>query len=793
MIYHAINQLPEDDYPIEEWRIIEHGHHADLLGQLETVFSLSNGYLGIRGAYDEVRPAHERGTFVNGFYESWPITYAEQAFGFAVSGQTMINLPDGTITKLFVDDEPLFLSPFADVVESDRILDMRRGILERELLWRTPQGKRVRVRSQRLVSLRQRHLAAISWEVTIEDAAAPVVVSSELFNHQDAHPADEPGQFDPRKGSGLTHRVLDPAFQQSNGDRMVLGYQAHSSGMTLACGIDHLVDTASPYTVSSEVSGDLAKVVYIVDAQPNVTFRLTKLLSYHTSQSVPPSDLADRVHRTLDRGAQAGFAGLAADQHVDLEQAWAGADVRLAGHPRFQQAIRWNLFQLIQNTARAEGAGVPAKGLTSQAYEGHYFWDTEIYVVPFLVYTNPPIARNLLRFRHSRLDLARQRAREVNQVGALFPWRTINGKEASANYEAGTAQYHINAAIMYGVKKYVEVTGDDEFLVDVGAELLLATARLWLDLGFYGSDGAFHIHGVTGPDEYTTVVNDNAYTNLMAQLHLQYAADVVDWLAEHHPKRFRAIVKAVGYGPDEADAWRAAADAMFVPYDDERGINPQDANFLEKDVWDLDGTPSDSFPLLLNFHPLVIYRRQVLKQADVVLAMFLRGDVFSVDQKRRNYEYYDQLTTGDSSLSASVQSIVAAEVGLDDIALLCFREALYTDLGDVHGNTADGVHLASTGGVWMNLVYGFAGLRDFDGNISLDPRMPADWPSLAFSLTASERVIDIEIRQKQAICQLREGDDFTIWVQGAEVKLTPGEPVTIALDPAKLQAPTAGR
>lgn len=785
MIERTLNLLPEDSYPVDEWRIIEHGHHDDLLGRLETIFALSNGYLGIRGSYDEARPAHERGTFVNGFYESWPIVHAEDAYGFAKTGQTIINVPDGTITKLYVDDEPLFLFPGADLVQADRVLDMRSGILERELLWRTPQGKRVLVRSQRLVSLRHRHLAAISWEVTIENASAPVVVSSQLFNHQDAHPADEPEHLDPRKAKGLTHRVLDPVLQQADQARLVLGYQAHNSGMTLACGVEHLVDTTNPYTVTSEATGDGAKVVYIIDAQPAVTFRLTKLLSYHTSRSVPPGELADRVHRTLDRAAFSGFAALATDQRVDFEKAWTRADVRVANRPRVQQAIRWNLFQLIQGTARAEGAGVPAKGLTSQAYEGHYFWDIEIYILPFLIYTQPRIARNLLRFRHSMLDLARQRAREVNQVGALFPWRTINGEEASAYFEAGTAQYHINAAVIHAVKKYVEVTGDDGFLVDTGAELLLSTARLWLDLGFHSPDGAFHIHGVTGPDEYTTVVNDNTYTNLMAQLHLHYAVDVVDWLAEHHPERHRALVDKVGFGPDEAEAWRAAADAMFVPYDDDLGINPQDTDFLQKELWDFAATPLDKYPLLLNYHPLVIYRYQVIKQADVVLAMFLRGDSFNTDQKRRNFDYYDPLTTGDSSLSAGVQSIVAAEVGYPEQSLDYFRQALFTDLSDLHGNAADGVHLASTGAVWMNLVYGFAGLRDYNGQLSFDPRLPADWPSLAFSLTVSERLIDVEITHEQVSYHLRDGNDIAISVRGNKVKLTAGDPVTIALGPAE--------
>jgi len=773
--------LPERDFPADEWRLIERGHHDELLGRLESLFALSNGYLGIRGSYDEARPAHQRGTFLNGFHETWPIVYAEDAYGFARNGQTIINAPDGTITRLYVDDEPLFLFADVDLVHAERILDMRSGVLERELVWRTPLGKHVRVRSRRLVSLTHRHLAAISWEVDVENAEANLVVSSELFNHQDASPVDEPTVFDPRRAKGVQHRVLHPALHEQTDGRIVMGYRAHNSGMTLACGVEHIVSTECDFRTTSDSGEDLSKVVYTVDAEPGQPFRLTKLLAYHDSTGVPPSELAERVDRTLDLGVDDGFERLAEQQRADLDQIWDRADVRVGGSTRLQQAIRWNLFQLIQNTARAEGTSIPAKGLSSQAYGGHYFWDVEIFAFPFLLYTQPHIARNLLRFRHSILDRARQRAGEVNQVGALFPWRTINGEEASAYFPAGTAQYHINAAVMHAVKRYAEATGDEEFLVETGAELLLATARLWYDLGFFDEQDRFHVHGVTGPDEYTVIVDDNVYTNLMAQMHLRYAADVLEWLEGKHPEHYSALIDSVAFTDGEAERWRHAADNMYVPYDPERGINPQDETFLEKQPWDLEGTPAERFPLLLHYHPLVIYRHQVLKQADVVLAMFLRGGEFSPELKLRNFEYYDKLTTGDSSLSASIQSIVAAEVGLGQKACEYFKFAVYTDLADIHGNGGDGVHLASVGGVWMNLIYGFAGMRDYEGKITFDPHLPAEWSDLEFSLTVEDRALAVAVTHDHIRFELAGGGDFTVWVRGTEIELTSGEAVEAAL------------
>ncbi len=781
MIPRPFRWLPERDFPADQWRLIERGHHDDVVGRTESLFALSNGYLGIRGAYDEARPAHQRGTFINGFHETWPIVYAEDAYGFARNGQTIINAPDGTITRLQVDDEPLFLSPAADLVQADRILDMRNGVLERELVWRTPLGKLVRVRSQRLVSLRHRHLAAISWEVEVENAEATLVVTSELFNHQDARSVDEPTVFDPRRAKGMQHRVLDPALQELAGGRIVMGYVAHNSGMTLACGVEHVVSPECDYQITSDSTEDLGTVAFTIHAKPGIPFRMTKLLAYHNSTSVPPSELAERVNRTLDGGADSGFERLVERQRVDLDEIWNRADVRVSGSDRLQQAIRWNLFQLIQHTARAEVAGIPAKGLSSQAYEGHYFWDVEIFAFPFLLYTQPHIARDFLRFRHSLLDRARQRAAEVNQVGALFPWRTINGEEASGYFPAGTAQYHINAAVMHAIKRYVEVTGDEEFLADTGAELLLATARFWYDLGFFDEQGRFHIHGVTGPDEYTVIVDDNVYTNLMAQMHLRYAADVLEWLKAENPDRHSVLIGSAKLTDDEAGRWRSAGDSMYVPYDPERGINPQDETFLDKQPWDLQATPRDRFPLLLFYHPLVIYRHQVLKQADVVLAMFLRGGEFSPELKRRNFEYYDKLTTGDSSLSASVQSIVAAEVGLHDKACEYFKYAVYADLADIHGNGDDGVHLASVGGVWMNLVYGFAGMRDYEGRLTFDPQLPTEWPSLAFSLTVEDRVLDVGVTRDRIQFEVRDGDDLTVWVRDKEIKVISGEPITVEL------------
>jgi alpha,alpha-trehalose phosphorylase len=776
---------PEHIYPVDEWRIVESRYTDHYYARAETGLALSNGYIGIRGTYDEGRPALSPGTFINGFHETWPIVYGEEAYGLARTGQTIVDVPDATVLQLLVDDEPL-LMPVARMREYQRVLDMRNGVLTRDLVWSTPAGKHVRVSSCRLVSLEHRHLAAISFEVTLLDHPAPVLISSQLINPHDQRVGGPPSRpDDPRLARVLGHRVLNCRLRQADGVRLLVGFETTHSGMRLGVGVDHVVDTTAPFDSTTTLDDDRGEVVFSVDAQPGVPFRLTKYVSYQISHKAPASELVARCARTLSRATRDGFAALQRAQRQHLEHFWDRADVQVelaAMSGRTQQAIRWNLFQVGQASWRAEGSGIPAKGLTGQAYDGHYFWDTEVFILPFLSYTQPRIARNLLRFRYSMLEAARVRARALNQRGALFPWRTITGEEASANFLAGTAQYHINADIADALMRYMTVRGDLAFAGELAGEILVETARFWEDLGFYGDDGRFHIHGVTGPDEYTTVVNDNTYTNLMARRNLRAAIAVVRRLERERPADYAALVADVALQPGELDAWERAADSMYVPYDQQRGIHPQDDTFLDREVWDLESTPTDKFPLLLHFHPLVIYRFQVLKQADIVLAMLLLGDEFSEDQKRRNFDYYDPLTTGDSSLSACVQSILAAEVGREEQAVAYFRYALLMDLADVAGNASDGVHIASAAGVWLALVYGFGGVRDFGGRLTFNPHLPKAWQKLEFSLRFRSRQLRISLSHDEERYLVDEGAALEVTIRGAAYRLERGEELLLKPD-----------
>ncbi len=768
-------QLPEEIYPDDPWILLEDQFAPDFLYLTETIFALTNGHIGVRGSLDEGAPHHIIGTYLNGFHETWPITHAEKAYGLSEVGQTMVTIPDGTLVEITVDGEPFHL-PSVEIVRCRRWLDIERGVLERDVAWKTRTGVTVEMRFLRFVSLEMPDVVA-SRLVLAVDRPAHVTVVSRLRNRLD-EPTDTSTETDPRLAKQFSQRVLEPRAATLDGTRFVQAWVTSNSRMGLLSGMDHQITGPAPTTTLHRSAMDFG-FEFTWELTPFTGVTVDKFIVASADGESPGLDERLEIGAILDAAKDRGIEHLAADQERRMAAFWAANDIVIEGSDvETQRAVRWTLFQLHSNSACLRDASIPAKGLTGHAYDGHYFWDTEIYILPFLIYTNPAVARTILAHRHGMLEHARRRARTLSSDGILFPWRTINGEEASAYFLAGTAQYHIDADIVYAIRKYVEVTGDREFLWAMGAEIAFETAKFWLDLGFYRSDH-FHIHGVTGPDEYTALVDDNAYTNAMARMNLRYAFEVASELADEDEDRWRELQTKVGIEHGEPIAWRLAADAMYIPHDRALGITPQDDDFLEKEAWDFEGTPESKYPLLLHFHPLTIYRYQVLKQADVVLADFLLGEEFNDELKRANFDFYDPLTTGDSSLSACIQAIMSAELGYASAAMRHFHHALYMDLGDIAGNTTDGVHMASAGGVWMALVYGFAGMRDVRGSISFDPRMPEQWTSMSFKVTV--RGIVLSVRLEHESIALVPDAPMDVTVRGKTHRIEPGGGTVIHL------------
>jgi alpha,alpha-trehalose phosphorylase len=697
--------------PVEPWALVEKGLPGERAANSETVFSLGNGRIGIRGSFEQGTGNHTPGTLINGFHETWPIVYPEVAYGYATTGQTIVWVPDATGLAVTIDGAPLDL---AEATEVERRLDFRTGVLST-----TARFDDCAVGWRRLVSRERPGLVAFEVTVTV-DRKATVGFVSGLRNRQDLdHLGLTADGVDPRRAPKFHGRVFKAEGFDAEGGRIVARYRTVSSGMGLSVGLDHRVNP--PATLSSGGDADDATVVTAQEVMAGGRVTVSKLVLYGGD----PENVTDFP--------SVAFDDLVAEQTAALDLFWDEADIEIVGDDYSQQALRWVLFQLGQASTHLRRLSIPAKALTGQAYEGHYFWDTDMFVLPFLAYTNPEAAADIVRFRASILPIARQRAGVLSQKGALFPWRTINGEEASAYYEAGTAQYHIDAAVAYGVLTYVRATGDESLMWECGAEILVETARLWADLGFY-REGEFHIHGVTGPDEYSALVDDNAYTNLMAKMNLLAAVEVLDRMQEAVPAGYAKLVEKVGLDPAEPETWRKAAAAMFVPYDPDLGITPQDNHFLHRQPWDWN-TPEDRYPLLFHYHPLVIYRHKVLKQADTVLATYVIPDEFGPDLKKANFDYYDPITTGDSSLSCAIQSIVAAEIGRASAALEYFKKAAFLDLQDLAGNTADGLHMATAGGVWMAAVHGLGGFKHTEDGPAVDPRLPDEWQSLSYRIT----------------------------------------------------------
>lgn len=773
MIKREIKLPPKEYYPVEPWRYVQKRLDNSMVGRDEAIFTTSNGYIGMRGSFEENEPILQRATFINGIYETWPITYGEEAYGFAKTGQTMIPVTDASIIKLFIDDESFSLR-HAYLLDFERALDFKNGTLDRTLVWDTAAGKQVKVESQRLVSFPERHMAAIKYSITILNDDAHIALFSDIVCEQINSKEKED---DPRIDKQIFHDVYQPQVRRLKDQRIVLGHSTCNSKLKVVCGIDHEFHADSEFATKTKLDDFKGRISFTGEARKNQTITLIKYITYHTSSPVPEfEDLADRAEQTLDRAVHYKYDHLLQLQRNYLEEFWNCSDIQIeARQPEVTQNLRLHLYHLLSASARVQNSGIGAKGLTGSGYEGHAFWDMEIYMMPFLIYNNPRIAKNLLIYRYNMLDKAREWARKLNQKGAMFPWRTITGEEASAFFAAGTAQYHINADIAFAVKKYVEITGDRDFLEKYGAEMVVETARLWADLGFFGRDDKFHIHGVTGPDEYSAIVNDNTFTNLMAKDNILYALRVTQSLKQDSPSAYQDLKHKTGLEEDEFTLWQKAAQSMYVPYNEVLGINPQDYSFLERERWDLENTPKEKFPLLLNYHPLVLYRFQVIKQADVVLAMFLLGHEFSSDLKKRNFDYYDPLTTGDSSLSASIQAIIANEIGYSDLATKYFTYAMLMDIANISGNVDHGLHLASMGGIWMSVVYGAGGMRERDGVLHFHPKLNHSITKICFKLTVRGNLLQVDVRPDETHYTLLKGDKLSLFHCDKEVELGPGE------------------
>lgn len=762
----------------DPWALSEPELRLDLMAQMESIFALSNGHIGLRGNLDEGEPHAIPGSYLNGFFETLPLPYAEAGYGYPEEGQTLINVTNGKLFRILVDDEP-FDVRYGTLRRHERKLDFRAGTLERSVEWYSPAGMGVRIRTTRMVSFVQRAISGICLEVEPIGDSARIVVQSSLV-------ANEPlprQAADPRRAAALRAPLVSELYRH-NGQRVTLGHRTRASGLRMAAGLDHILTCDCATDVNAESEPDLGRVTFSTQLDSGQKIRIVKLLAYGWSSERSMPALRDQVEAALAAARRTGWQGMLDEQRAYLDGVWDRADIEVDGDVEIQQAVRFAAFQLMQAAARAEQRAVPAKGLTGRGYDGHTFWDMESYVLPVATYVSPRAVRDALLWRYSTLDLARARAKELRLKGAVFPWRTIHGEECSGYWPAGTAALHINADIADAVRRYLLVSGDDEFARGPGLEILVETARLWKSVGHHDAEGLFRIDGVTGPDEYSALVDNNVFTNLMAARNLRVAADLVD--------RFPEEARAMHVDHTEVAAWRRAADSMLIPFDEELGVTAQSDGFTRYRRWDFWNTRPEEYPLLLNFPYYLLYSSQVVKQADLVMAIFMCGESFDPEQKRRDFAYYEGITVRDSSLSASIQSIVAAEVGHLDLAYKYFRETALVDLYDVAGNTGDGLHLASLAGACLAVTCGFGGLRDHGHPLRFAPRLPGALTRVCFRLAYQGRNLRVTIEHNTAQYELISGEPLEIIHHGEPVLLTTEVPqVRTWAPPPNLPEPPA--
>ncbi|QQO08476.1 glycoside hydrolase family 65 protein [Breznakiella homolactica] len=774
------------------WKLEEHELDLSNLRKQESLFAQGNGYFGWRGTFEEGGvPNSLEGCYLNGFYETFPIKYPETAYGYPGQGQTMLNVMNAKTIRLEADGEPVRMDP-DKIREYHRELDFRTGVLSRSFVFAASGGKSIRVAVRRVVSFVRKHCGAIAFSVTPIDFSGKLTIMSALDTKSSNQNADK----DPRIGTHLPENCFERIETGRNGNTLHAVQRTIRSGLTVACAAGHTVtgESGCDYTCG-EQSLELA---FAFDCVPGSTVEFEKYIAYcgETSLCGGDGDPLTTVLGETEAAAREGFDVLVSENESYLSRYWETAGIEINGDDYLQQGLRFNSFHLIQSVGKDSCRSVAAKGLTGEGYEGHYFWDTEIYVIPSFLYSNPEICRNLLEYRYQCLPAARERAREMgHKNGALFAWRTINGAECSAYFPAGTAQYHINGDIAVAVKNYVQVTGDAGFLEECGAEILFETARFWRDLGNYSEErnGMFCINCVTGPDEYTALVNNNFYTNRIARENLWYAHSIYTKLEEKNPRRLSELREKIGLGPEEPQEWKRAGDAMFFPYDEKRGVFLQDDSFAYKADWDFSGTPKEHYPLLLHYHPLVLYRHRVLKQADTVLADFMLDQYISDDQIKRDFDYYEPLTTHDSSLSVCIYSIVASRIGYLDKAYDYFLRSARTDLDDHKGNTKDGVHIANMAGTVMCIINGFAGVRQYDGRLELRPLLPGKWKSYKFRLRFRRCLIEVAIAGEGVLLTLLTGKEMSLVCWGRTLELTENNPQMVPLNPADTAAPKEER
>ncbi|MBE0451448.1 MAG: glycoside hydrolase family 65 protein [Clostridia bacterium] len=754
------------------WKLTKNEYDPSRQLVEESLFMVGNGYIGVRGCFEEEYPKglSVRGTYINGLFDHVPMIHAEMAYGFPTVQDKQPRISDTQTCLIWLDGERAAL--YEGRYETYyRHVDYQRGETERSYIYITQSGKKAHLKFNRLASMVNPHVLAYKIEVIYDGQIEFIsVLDGDIENYSNPE--------DPRTGQGHT-KLMEVLEMDFNDLESSLLLETKTTKIKQATMVRHNVSSPVEYELWHVLNDQ--KIETRISGKNHLTLEKICVMT----DSIRMQDALGGAISIQSAFEGHSYDGLRESQTLYLDRFWKHSDIEIIGNPSDQRAIRFMQYQLLQSVGIDAYSNVSAKGLSGEGYEGHYFWDTEIYVLPVLMINQPERAKHLLEYRYHILENAKKRAKELGQSkGAAYAWRTISGIECSGYFPAGTAQYHINSDIAHAFIQYQLFTDDWNFLVDKGAEVIFETARTWLEIGHL-HNGAFHLHGVTGPDEYTAIVSDNYYTNAMAKHHMHWAYKIYEQLRDHEDplirSKFSKLMERINLTAAELNQMMDASERMVMPYDEKLGIFAQDATFLSKPVWPFDRLDPNKKPLLLHYHPLTIYRHQVLKQADTILAHFLLEDYADEQSICRGFDYYEKITTHDSSLSSCIYGIMASRCGYRKKAYDYFSDAVFLDLKDTHGNTKDGLHIANISGTILSVIAGFAGFRNTDSGLRFRPYVPSEWEGYSFRMIYKGRDIKVSVNENFEVVLLK-GDAVVITVFDEQYELTATQPVIKPLE-----------
>lgn len=740
---------------VDPWAIIEEGFDPERNRTSESIFSLGNEYMGVRGYAEEGYSGDSlQGSYFNGLNEQLDI--GNHYKGIIRSLRYMVNAVDWLYTRITVNGEQLDLakSKISDYV---RKLDLRSGTYRRELIWHLDDGKSLKVVFTRLVSMTMSHLG---------------------LQRVEFEPLNFSGSVD--ICAGLDFSII----HEERGECMWSSLRSGEQGSTTAI-MARTVNTAnklfSSFSLQSSQPLQLTRVEhdkfigqsFTMDLAQGKATHFTKLVincsdseSAHTAEELWSKGIA-----LAESASQLSDTQIFADQTAYWNGIWETSDIRIEGDPENQQGIRFCIFQLYQTYhGDHPGFNIGAKGLTGEVYRGLAFWDTESYCLPFYMFNNPKAARSLLDFRYKTLPQAMQRAKDVDCDGACYPIATIDGTESCDLWQHSNLQLHVGTAISYGIWHYVKNTGDKEFLHSKGAEMLIQISRFYATRGQWGQQsGKYGYFGVMGPDEFQLMVNNNCYINLMAQKSFEYTLDTLSEMKEQAPEAFAMVAEKTGLRDEELTNWKNKADNMKIPVDEVTGVFEEHDGFFDMPHIDIHSIPVTEFPLYSNWSYDRLYRYDMIKQPDVLMFMFLYNGQFSKEAKLANYEYYESRCIHESSLSPSIHSILASEIGKPEEAYSFFEFATRLDLDNYNRNTREGLHTTSIAAAWMNIVYGFGGMRSDGDRLSFQPSLPERWNEYSFQVMYEGILLRILVNKTSVTLTAINGGSTDITVYGQSI------------------------